>query len=140
MAQTIRDVMSSKPVTLRLEDTVYSAAEAMKKNDIGDVLVIDSDNKIAGIVTDRDIAVRAVAEGRDPSATQLSDVCSSNIATVSPDDPISTAVDTMRERAIRRLPVVDGDTPVGVVSIGDLAIDLDKRSALADISAAPAND
>ena len=140
MAQTIRDVMSSKPVTLRLEDTVYSAAEAMKKNDIGDVLVIDSDNKIAGIVTDRDIAVRAVAEGRDPSATQLSDVCSSNIASVSPDDPISTAVDTMRERAIRRLPVVDGDTPVGVVSIGDLAIDLDKRSALADISAAPAND
>ena len=66
MAQKIRDVMSRKPVTLRLDDTVYSAAEAMKQNNIGDVLVMDSENKVAGIVTDRDIAVRAVAEGKDP--------------------------------------------------------------------------
>ena len=140
MAQKIRDVMSRKPVTLRLDDTVSSAAEAMKQNNIGDVLVMDSENKVAGIVTDRDIAVRAVAEGKDPSATSLDEVCSSNIATISPDDPVSAAVDMMRERAIRRLPVVDGGKPVGVVSIGDLAIERDERSALADISAAPAND
>jgi CBS domain-containing protein len=140
MAQKIRDVMSRKPVTLRLDDTVSSAAEAMKQNNIGDVLVMDSENKVAGIVTDRDIAVRAVAEGKDPSATSLDEVCSSNIATVSPDDPVSAAVDMMRERAIRRLPVVEGGKPVGVVSIGDLAIERDERSALADISAAPAND
>ena len=140
MAQKIRDVMSRKPVTLRLDDTVSSAAEAMKQNNIGDVLVMDSENKVAGIVTDRDIAVRAVAEGKDPSATSLDEVCSSNIATISPDDPVSAAVDMMRERAIRRLPVVEGGKPVGVVSIGDLAIERDERSALADISAAPAND
>jgi CBS domain-containing protein len=140
MAKKIRDVMSRKPVTLRLEDTVHSAAEAMKENDIGDVLVIDSENKIAGIVTDRDITVRAIAEGKDPSTTQLSDVCSSNIATIGPDAAVSEAVNIMRERAVRRLPVIDGDTPVGFVSIGDLAIERDERSALADISAAPSNE
>lgn len=140
MAQKVRDVMSQKPVALRIDDSVQAAAEAMRENDIGDVLVIDSNNKITGIVTDRDIAVRAVAAGKDPSSTKLSDVCSSNVVTIAPDADAAEAVEMMRQRAIRRIPVVEADKPVGFVSIGDLAIEGDERSALADISAAPSND
>jgi CBS domain-containing protein len=130
--------MTSNPRTLKASDTVANAARTMRDDDIGTVIVTQGD-QIRGVVTDRDIVVRAVADGADVSSMQLGDVCSGNVETVTPDTSIDDAVEIMRMRSIRRLPVVDGGRAVGVVSIGDLAIERDSTSALADISAAPPN-
>jgi CBS domain-containing protein len=138
MPQTIRDVMTPKPCTMEASSTVQAAAREMAAREIGDVIVTDG-GEVCGIVTDRDIAVRAVAEGRDPQSTKLGDVCTRDPATVAVDDGVDRAVRLMSDHAIRRLPVVDQGKPVGIVSLGDLAIDLDRQSALADISRAPAN-
>lgn len=139
MAERIRDVMTTNPQTLPESTTVREAAETMRANDIGDVVVVDDDGKLSGILTDRDTVVRVVAEGRDPGATRIGDIASRELTAVSPDDPVERAVQLMRERAIRRLPVVGRNKVVGIVSIGDLALDRDPDSALADISAAPPN-
>lgn len=138
MPETVREVMTSDPVALQSSSTIEEAAKAMSDNDIGPVIVLD-DGHISGIVTDRDIVVRAIAEGRDPHSTRISEICSGDPTTLSPDQPIDDAIALMREKAIRRVPVVEGDRPVGIVSIGDLAIDVDRGSALADISAARPN-
>ena len=139
MAEHIRDVMTTNPETLPESTTVREAAEAMRANDIGDVVVVDDNGKLSGILTDRDIVVRVVAEGRDPRTTRIGDIASRDLTAVSPDDPVDRAVQLMRDKAIRRLPAVDKGKPVGIVSIGDLALDRDPGSALADISAAPPN-
>lgn len=139
MAERIRDVMTTDPQTLPESTLVRVAAETMRANDIGDVIVSDENGQLTGILTDRDIVVRVVAEGRDPRATRIGDIASRELTAVTPDEPVGRAVQLMRERAIRRLPVVDRGKPVGIVSIGDLALDRDPDSALADISAAPPN-
>lgn len=138
MPETIRELMTPSPRTVGHQDTVRQAAEAMRDEDIGNVIVCDS-GEVCGIVTDRDIAIRVVATGKDPSKTIVGDICSRDLTTISPDDSVDDAVRLMRDNALRRLPVVERGKPVGVVSIGDLAIDLDSHSALADISAAPGN-
>jgi CBS domain-containing protein len=138
MGKKIRDVMTDSPHMLAPSATVEEAARLMRDADIGDVLVFE-DDAIRGIVTDRDITLRVVAEGNDITNTTLGEICTSEVITVAPDDSEKQAVRLMREHAVRRLPVVDNGRPVGIVSIGDLAIDLDTDSALADISAAPAN-
>jgi CBS domain-containing protein len=105
---------------------------------IGDVVVADGD-EVIGIVTDRDIVVRGLAAGRDPHTTPLMDISSRELTTVSPDEPIGTAVRLMREHAIRRLLVLSQGRVVGIVTLGDLALEQDPHSALADVSAAPSN-
>ena len=139
MAQTIDEVMTRDPRVLDVTDTAISAAKAMADDDIGDVLVVEGD-RLYGIITDRDIALRIVAEGRDPNATPLREVCSTSVVTLEPGASIDDAVQLMSEQAIRRLPIVEDGRPVGVVSLGDLAMQEDPGSALADISAAPADE
>lgn len=139
MAQTLKDLMTPNPLTVSRDTPVEQAARSMRDECIGDVIVTDGDT-LCGIVTDRDIVVRAIAEGRDPTTTTVGDICSSDLVTLSPDAGVDEAVTLMRERALRRLPIVENGRPVGVVSIGDLAIERDEHSALADISAAPPND
>lgn len=138
MAQPVKDIMTSNPFTLTTSATVAEASRAMRDEGIGDIIV-EHDGSVAGIVTDRDIVVRCVADGRDPDEVRLQDVLSGDLATVDPDSDAGEAVRLMRERAIRRLPVLEGGRPVGIVSIGDLALARDEDSALADISAAPGN-
>lgn len=135
-AQTIADVMTRDPIMLSPNASLTEAASMMRDRSVGDVLVGD-ENGLRGIVTDRDIVVRCLADGGDPSRTTLGDVCSSNPVTVDPNTAIEDAVDQLRHQAIRRLPVVDGQKVVGIVSIGDLAMERDPSSALADISEAP---
>ena len=107
MAREIRDVMSQPPVCLSPDASIEEAARVMREQDIGDVFVADGD-RIAGIVTDRDIVVRGIAEGKQPGTAKLSEVCTSGeLTSVSPDDSVESAIDLMRERALRRLPVVD---------------------------------
>jgi signal-transduction protein with cAMP-binding, CBS, and nucleotidyltransferase domain len=138
MAMKVRELMTENLVTLPGSAPLRDAAQRMRDADIGDVIVMD-DGDMCGLVTDRDIVVRAIAEGKDPATAPLSEICSHEVATVGPEDTLDTAVQLMRERAVRRVPVVEGGKPVGLLSIGDLAMELDERSALADISAADDN-
>ena len=138
MPQRIHDVMTSHPVTLPGTASVQEAARTMREQAIGDVIVLEN-NQVCGIVTDRDIVVRSVAEARDPAATTLADICSHALTTVSPEDSIEQAVHLMRAKAIRRLPVVEDGRAVGLVSLGDLAVAREPDSALGEISAAPPN-
>lgn len=137
--KTIRDIMTPQTKTVSAGDPVLRAAQMMRDEDMGDVVVMDEGGSMCGIVTDRDIAVRAVAEGKDPSGTRVDDICSKGLTTIRPDDDVDSAARTMRERAVRRLPVTEDGRVVGAVSIGDLAREQDPNSALADISAAPGN-
>lgn len=138
MPNTVREVMTGDPVCLDTHATLCEAAEQMAERDIGDVLVLDGDN-LVGIVTDRDIVVRALARHLDPEEATVSEILSGDIVSITADDSIDHAIELMRERALRRLPVCDGNEPIGVLSIGDLAEARDPSSALADISTAQPN-
>ena len=135
MPQTVDEIMTRDPRTVDSGDTLLDAARAMRDGDIGDVIVMDG-GKASGILTDRDIVIRAVAEGRDPESTSVGDVASSDIEALTPDQSVDDAVKTMREKDIRRLPVCKHGRPVGILSLGDLAIEREPHSALADISSA----
>ncbi|GAA2392631.1 CBS domain-containing protein [Streptomyces glaucosporus] len=133
MAQKIREIMTADPATASPQTTLAEVARLMRDRDIGDVLVVDGD-ELRGMVTDRDLVVRALAENSGGDIP-VREVCSETLVTTAPDDDVSHAVRLMREHSVRRLPVVDHGHPVGVVSIGDLAVERDPGSALADISA-----
>ncbi len=123
MNDDIRDIMTPNPHTIQPSMSVMDAAQIMRKSDIGDVIVVE-DKRLFGILTDRD----------------MSDVCSRELAAVRATDSVGTVVRVMREKAVRRLPVVeDSGEVIGIVSIGDVAVERDRHSALADISAAPPN-
>lgn len=137
MQQTIADLMTRDPISCPPDAEIRTAAQLMRDHDTGNVVVTEGD-RVRGIVTDRDIAVRAVADGKGPD-TPLSAVLSGDAVTIAPDDRVERAIDIMRQHAVRRIPVVDGGHLVGVISIGDLAIERDSDSALAAISAAREN-
>jgi CBS domain-containing protein len=134
----ISDVMTPDPITLDIGEPIIAAARAMKDRDVGGV-VVEENGKVRGIVTDRDIVVRAVAEGRGPEDARLGDVCSGELTSIAPDADVSDAVRLMREKSVRRLPVLSDDRPVGIVSLGDLAMEQDFGSVLGEISSAPGN-
>ena len=134
----IRQVMTPAPVTVAATDMVTAAAIAMKEQGVGAVPVLTA-GRLTGILTDRDIAIRVLAAGRDPGSVRVGDVCSTETVTVGMDDDVAEAIRLIREHAVRRVPVIDDGVPVGIVSIGDLALTRDYRSALADLSAAPPN-
>ena len=139
MAQSIRDVMTADPRTLPADATLEDAAREMANDDIGAVLVTENGGSLAGILTDRDIVVRAIAEHRDPSSTTVGDVATRDVQALSPDSSIEDAIKLVREKNVRRIPVVEDGRPAGIVSIGDLAVARDSDSALADISSEPPN-
>ncbi len=136
MGQQVKEVMTTGPITLGRDASLAEAARLMRDRGIGDVIVVEGDDA-EGIVTDRDIVIRGVAEGADPNTTRLGQVVSGDLTSVAPDDPVERALELMREKAVRRLPVLEGGKPVGVVSLGDLAIQQDAGSVLADISNEP---
>jgi CBS domain-containing protein len=135
MAQTVEEIMTTNPRTVKVDDTIKDAAGVMRDSDIGDVIVIE-DGQVTGILTDRDVVVRAVAEGRDAESTSVSEICSSGIRAIEPDASVDDALRMMRDEDIRRLPVVKNGRTVGIVSLGDLAVEREPDSTLADISAA----
>src|SRR6266498_3090558 len=123
-AQTVKDVMTTNVVYLPSETTLAEAARTMREQDIGDVVVAD-DQSLTGLVTDRDIVVRAVAERCDPSTTTIGEIVSRDLV--------------MRDHAVRRVLVCDDRGLVGIVSIGDLAEKIDPDSVLGGISQAAPN-
>jgi CBS domain-containing protein len=135
MADFVRDVMTPGVVAVRPDASLVEAAQLMRAQDVGDVLVT-VDEQLIGVLTDRDITLRAVADGVDPLTVSAQAVCTPNPVVIGPDDAVSTAVALMRDHAVRRLPVLADGHPVGMVSLGDLAVAQDPDSALADISRA----
>ncbi|MEV7969668.1 CBS domain-containing protein [Sphaerisporangium sp. NPDC088356] len=138
MKQKVRDVMTHRPICLPADASVSKAARLMRDQAIGDVLVT-KDDRLCGVVTDRDIVVRAVAEARDADSTPLGALCSSELVTVRPDQNADEVIRLMREKAVRRVPVVDNGLPVGIVSLGDMALEREPSSPLSEISGAPPN-
>jgi len=137
--QTVRDVMTTNVVYLPSETTLAEAARTMREQDIGDVVVADGP-ELTGLVTDRDIVVRAVAERCDPSATTIGEIVTKQLITVRPEDSIHSAALLMRDQAVRRVLVCDDNNGlVGIVSIGDLAEEIDPESVLGGISKAQPN-
>jgi CBS domain-containing protein len=138
MAQLVRDLMTADPVMLPPDTPVREAAKAMRDREIGDVLVVDGD-QLCGIVTDRDLVVRALADRDDLADCCVRDVCSDHVVTADLTETVDTAIARMRENAVRRIPVIDAGRPVGVLSLGDAAVERDLDSVLGQISAAPGN-
>jgi CBS domain-containing protein len=139
MTQRIQDIMTKQVHTVRSDAMLLEVARVMRDKRIGDVLVTNSDGTLRGIVTDRDIVVRADAAAKPLDQTQVSEICTEQLVKLTPDSSIDEAVKVMREHAIRRVPVVRDGQPVGVVTIGDLARYKDPDSALAQISSAAPN-
>ena len=141
MNDSIRDVMNPWPEVMDADATVAEAAQMMREENIGDVLVVEGDeeDRPCGILTDRDIVVRVLAEGLDPTKTRIGDICSRKLTTVSADQSVDHALRVMQAKAIRRLPVEKDGQMIGMLTIGDIAGARDAGSALADISAAPPN-
>ncbi|MCX5291846.1 CBS domain-containing protein [Streptomyces sp. NBC_01597] len=127
--------MTPGVVAVRPDASLVEAAQLMRVQDIGDVLVADG-QEVVGVLTDRDITVRAVAEGLDPLTVSAQSVCTPDPVLLAPDDPVAAAVALMRTHAVRRLPVVEDGLPVGMVTLGDLAEVQDPDSTLAEISRA----
>jgi CBS domain-containing protein len=138
MTQVVRELMTPQPKTVDAADPIANVAQLMRDYDVGAVIVLQG-QKVKGIVTDRDIAVRAIGNRKDPWNTRVDEIASEELVALSPDDSVERAIEVMRERGVRRLPVVEGNQPVGIVSLGDLAQDRDPSSVLAEISSAPAN-
>jgi CBS domain-containing protein len=130
--------MQRNPICLPAITSITAAAVAMRDIGIGDVIV-QEDGQVCGIVTDRDITVRVVATAAYPNHVALSDICSREVTAVAPTDSVEEVAELMSSKALRRLLVLDEGRPVGIVSLGDLALERDPDSVLAAISAAPPN-
>ena len=138
MARTVGDVMTKDPKTLDEGAPLVAAAKLMRDDDIGTVIVTSGD-EVRGILTDRDIVIRAVADDRDLAEVTVGDVCSPSVTTTTADEPVDQALRTMEKEHVRRLPVVDGGRPVGLVSLGDLSEVADTGNTMRDIAQAPAD-
>lgn len=130
----VSDVMTRQVVYLSADTPLDEAARVMKEADIGDVVVTDGAT-LAGMLTDRDIVVRAVAERSDPAATTIGSIVTREVVMIEQHCSAGEAAALMRERGVRRILVCDSDRKlVGIVSLGDLAMQLDPNSALSEIS------
>jgi CBS domain-containing protein len=140
---TAREIMTADATHCREDTTAAAAAQKMASEGIGALPVCNADGRLSGVVTDRDLALRIVAEGRDPSSVQLRELIdASEVVTIGADDSAEEAIRTMKEHAVRRLPVIDGESLVGMVSQADIARAMPdaKIGDLVDaISSAPPN-
>jgi CBS domain-containing protein len=139
---TARDIMTQGAECARSEETLADAARKMRDLDVGALPICGDDDRLKGVVTDRDILVRCVAEGADPTSTPVSELAEGKPVTIGADDPIDQALQTMIEHGVRRLPVIDGDRLVGMVSQADVARETTPEQAgqlLAALSRSPSN-
>ena len=120
MGTSIKDVMTRDVSACEPSSTVVEAAKVMAQEDVGPVPIVE-DGRLTGIVTDRDIVIRVVAEGRDPNTTTVGEIASRDLVTVSLDDDLDEALNLLAEHQVRRLPVVEGDRLVGIVAQADIA-------------------
>ena len=139
---TARDIMNSHAECARTSDTLVEAARKMRDLDVGALPICGEDERLKGMITDRDIVVRCIAEGGDPNTTKVEQFAEGKPVTIGADDSVEEALRTMIDHKVRRLPVIDGHDLIGMVSQADVAKNLpeDKVSELVEaISSAPAN-
>jgi CBS domain-containing protein len=128
MGTKVRDVMSERPRGVSPDTSVQEVAEVMEHEDVGSVPVLEGD-RLTGIVTDRDIAVRAVAKGKDPKGMPVREITTRELVTVGPDEDLSEALKLMATYQVRRIPVVDEDARlVGVVAQADVALEAKEKA------------
>ena len=127
MAKTIREVMTSKLCSIDTDKSVAYAAKMMRDEDVGIAPIVEGD-RLVGVLTDRDIAVRVVAEGRDPEQVKVTEVASRDVVTLDPQQDLDEALRLMARHQVRRLPVVEEDGRLaGVVAQADVAREADER-------------
>lgn len=132
----IRDIMTTDVETCSLKDNVYEVAVKMKEEDVGVIPIVEND-RLVGLITDRDIVLRCIAE-KNPPSSKVEEIMSSTLVTVAPETTTQEAARMMAEQQIRRLPVVEEGRLVGIVALGDLAVrdltDDQAKAALSEIS------
>src|ERR1700712_1440893 len=129
MSKTARDVMSGRADCVQSTEAVLQAAKKLASLDVGAMPICGEDDRLQGMITDRDIVVKVLAEGRDPAETQTGELGEGKPVTIGADDSVEEALRTMIEHKVRRLPVIDGHDLVGIVSQADLARALDNADA-----------
>jgi len=134
----VKEIMTTNIAALAPDNTILDAAKAMQAHNIGCMPVCQPGGKIAGIITDRDIVVRNIANNGDPKTTKVKDVMTKNVITVEPDADVDAAAEIMAKNKVRRLPVVQNGSIVGMLAIGDLAtrniLNTEAGEALSEIS------
>lgn len=124
---TARDIMTPDPIIFGVDDSVVDIAKRMESDDIGAVIICNPEERMQGMVTDRDLAVQVIAAGRDPSTCTAGDLVDGReVVTIGADDDLELAIRTMKDHAVRRLPVIDGHRVVGIISQADLALHVEE--------------
>ncbi len=140
MAKTARDVMTGGTECVGENETIADAAKKLADLDVGAMPICGEDERLKGMVTDRDIVVQVLAQGKDPAEVKAIELGGEEVVTIGADDSVAEAIGTMKEHKVRRLPVIDGHDLIGVVSLGDLATNVedgDVGDLVETISAAP---
>jgi CBS domain-containing protein len=129
MSKLVRDAMTADPRTVNADDSVVDAAHIMEEEDVGSVPVVAGDNVLVGMITDRDIALRIVAAGRDPRSTTAGEVATQQVSPAYPDEPLDEALEQMSYRQVRRLPVIENDRVVGILAQADVVQEVKDKEA-----------
>jgi len=129
MRKLVRDAMTPNPQTIGGGASVVEAAQLMDRADVGAIPVVDGDDILIGIVTDRDIAVRVVAAGKDPGSTTVADIATTSVSPAYPNEPLDDALEQMAYRQVRRLPVIEDDRVVGMLAQADMVHELKDKAA-----------
>ena len=140
MGKTAREVMTGGAECVGESETIVEAAKKMAQLNVGALPICGEDNRLKGMLTDRDIAVKVLAQDRDPGSTNAGELGEGKPVTIGADDSVKEALRTMKEHKVRRLPVIDGHDLVGIVSQGDLATEIDEEEVgdlVEAISSAP---
>jgi CBS domain-containing protein len=140
MGKTAREVMTGGAECIGENDTILDAAKRLAELDVGAMPICGEDDRLKGMLTDRDIVVKVLAEGRDPASTRAGELAEGKPVTIGADDSVEEALRTMKEHKVRRLPVIDGHELIGIVSQADLAKNVDEEEVgelVEAISAAP---
>jgi CBS domain-containing protein len=127
MAKTARDIMTADATCVGENDTVLDAAKKLAELDVGSMPICGEDDRLKGMLTDRDIVVKVLAKDKDPASTKVSELAEGEVVTIGADDPIDEALRTMTEHKVRRLPVIDEQQLVGIISQADIATNLDEE-------------
>jgi len=125
MAKSARDIMTGDAECVQETDSILDAAKALADRDVGAMPICGEDNRLKGMLTDRDIVVKVLAQGKDPSSTKVSELAEGKPVTIGADDSIDEALKTMSDHKVRRLPVIDGHDLIGIISQADIARNLE---------------
>jgi CBS domain-containing protein len=141
MAKKARDIMTPECKCIGENETVLDAARKLAELDVGSMPICGEDDRLKGMLTDRDIVVKVLAQGKDPASTKAGELANQGeVVTIGADDSVDDALRTMTEHKVRRLPVIDGRECVGILSQADIATNIDEEKVgdlVEAISAAP---